>query len=97
MLFNYNVGFDRNGEMVPFIEIDYRHLKSEEDWMALRDIIGALKIQIDCNCHVELEPIKETLKKYSQLYPDCNIFKIDIYAESWKVKKTNKANLNDSD
>lgn len=40
MLFNYNVGFDRNGEMVPFIEIDYRHLKSEEDWMALRDIIG---------------------------------------------------------
>ncbi len=93
MLFNYNVTLDRNGEMTPYIEIDYRHLRSEQDWMALRDIIGALKIQIDCNCHVELEPLRETLQNYVKLYPDYPILKIDIYAESWKVKKTNKLSL----
>ncbi len=93
MLFNYDTRIDRNGETVPYIEIDYRDLKSEADWQALRDIIGALKIQIDCNCHVELDPLKKTLKNFHKLKPDVPIFRIDIYIESWKVNVSHKKSL----
>jgi len=90
MLFNYGTRVDREGETVPYIEIDYRLLKTDEDWNALRDIIGALKIQIDCNCHVELGPIKETLQDFHLLKPSFPILRIDVYIETWKVSVSDK-------
>lgn len=93
MLFNYDTRVDRHGETVQYIEIDYRHLQTERDWALLRDIIGAIKIQIDCNCHVELEPIKETLKKFHKLKPNDPILRIDIYLETWRVNVSEKKSL----
>ena len=93
MLFNYDTRIDRNNETVPYIEFDYRDLKTEADWQALRDIIGAIKIQLDCNCHVELDPLKETLMNYHKLKPDAFILRIDIYIETWKVQSSNKKSL----
>lgn len=93
MLFNYATRVDDEGETIPYIEIDYRSLKSDVDWLALRDVVGALKIQIDCNCHVELAPLKETLENFHKLKPLANIIRIDIHIETWKVYDSKKLSL----
>ena len=55
--------------------------------MTLRDIIGALNIQINYKCHVALESIKETLIKYTRLYSDFPILQIYIFLKLGRLKE----------
>ena len=85
MLFKYQFNVKKD---CPALFVDMRTINTESDWQAMRDVIGAFKLSLDCNCHVELEPIKTTLSNLRKLAENKPVFKIDIQIETWKARAT---------
>ncbi len=92
MLFKYQYNHKKD---CPAILIDMRDFQSEQDWHELRDVIGAFKLSLDCNCHVEFEPVIHHIQNLYQLYKDKPIIHIDIQLETWKARSTKYTSLND--
>lgn len=85
MLFKYRYNVEKD---CPSVYIDARHITNEHIWQQLRDVIGAFKLSLDCNCHVEFEPVKTYISNLIKLHKNNPIIKIDIYLETWKAKAT---------
>tara|TARA_Y100000588_G_scaffold389152_2_gene491218 strand:+ start:694 stop:975 length:282 start_codon:yes stop_codon:yes gene_type:complete len=91
MLFNYlnHANTDKTS-----LFFDYRTIQSETDWQHVTDVVYAFKLQLDCDCHVEVAPLKKMIGNLAQLYPNKPIFEIAIDESSWKAKTTKYKNLN---
>lgn len=92
MIFKYQYN---NTKDCPAIFIDLSTIQFENDWHALRDVIGAFKLSLDCNCHVEFEPVKDYISRLYKLHPNKPIIQIDIQLETWKARATKFQQLSD--
>ena len=92
MLFKYQYNKQKD---CPSIYIDLRQFSDEKDWQDLRDVIGAFKLSLDCNCHVELQPVKDHIQGLHKLHKNKPIIKIDIQLETWKARCTKLSSLID--
>ena len=85
MLFTYKYNNDKD---CPRIFVDMRTITNESDWQELRDVIGAFKLSLDCNCHVELSPLQEYCSNLYRLYKSKPILQVDIQLETWSARPT---------